>query len=303
MITIDTSLVYQTSYNQLNTRRTNQSAYASIDSYTDDYSTKNTTSTNNKANEEINTGDADLDAILKELKLTLPANRFSVLLHMKREDLINMLFLLEKDKLCMGLKFFKKDKLINYISNLSKDEILKVVGQLFSKQEILAMMPTKFMYGFLDKVKLDANEMAKLIKSLPLNVLAQVYESATGEAAGKMNHDDYIQKFGEINQGLIMEGFKALPSRELANVIDKMTDINPKLMKLFSATALCLPLEDAAKSKIIEGMMVLDQDKLIKLVGQLPNSILANIDTLIDPKVFSDYLMKNNKSFLQSLAA
>jgi hypothetical protein len=79
-----------------------------------------------------------------------------------------------------------------------------------------------------------------------------------------------------------------------------MTDINPKLMKLFSADSLCLPLTQCSKAKIAECMQVIDTVKLVKFVGQLPDKILANINTLVDPQVFSDYLLKYNKDLLRS---
>jgi len=301
MITIDTDLVYQTKYYELNTRRTNLNAYASVDSYPEDYSTKN--ATDSASATEINTGDADLDAILQALKLYVPENRFSLLLKMSREDLLQMLFLLDKDNLALGLKFFSKDKLVDYVSNLSKEEILKIVGQLYSNEEILAMLPIKTLMKFMDNTNIEPSELLKVLKSLPTNVLAQIYEASTGESAGKMDYDQFIQEFQQINQRQIMEGCKSLPYKELLNIVNIFTENNPDLMKSFSSQTLCTPLLKSMKSEVIEGMKALDPEKLIKLVGQLPDKLLANIDTLLDPTVLSEYLLKNNKNLLASLAA
>lgn len=304
MIAIDTELVYLTKYYELNTRRANQKAYASIDSYTDDYATKKTSGTNSTTDtNNINTGDADLDAILKALKLYVPENRFSVLLKMKREDLLAMLILLDKDQLAMGIKYFSKDKIVNYISSLPKEDILKIISKLFSKEELLSMIPINDLNKFLDNANIEPGELMNLLKSLPQNVLAQTYEAVTGESSGKMTYDNFIDKFKQTDPKQIMEGFKSLPYRELLNVINKLTDNNPKLMKQFSVNTLCTPLLDSAKSKIVEGMKVLNPEQLMKLVGQLPDKLLANVETLIDPNKLSEILLKTNKDLLISLVA
>jgi Mg/Co/Ni transporter MgtE len=301
MITIDTDLVYSTKYYALNTRRKNVKAYESVDSYPEDYASKTTVDTDNNVNsQEINTGDIDLDALLKELKLYLPANRFSLLLQMKHEDLYNLLYLLDNEKLAMGLKFFKKEKIMDYMMSLPKDDILKVIFELFSREELLKTIPIKDLKNFFNSSIIQPDEIINVLGELPQNVLAQLYEATTGEAAGKMEPEQFMEKFKQMDPKHIMEGFKTLPYKEMLNVVDKFTENNPKLLKLFSAQTLCRPLEQSAKSRIIEGMKVLDPALLIKLVGQLPDKLLANINTMVDPEKFIEYMMKFNKNLLYS---
>lgn len=302
MITIDTDLVYNTKYYALSTRRKNVKAYESVDSYPEDYASK--TSVNEEDTTvnatEINTGDVNLDTLLKELKLYLPANRFSLLLQMGHEDLFNLLYLLDNEKLAMGLKFFKKEKIMDYMMSLPKDEILKVVFQLFSKDDLLKTIPIKELKNFFNNNVVQPDEIINVLYELPQNVLAQLYEATTGEAAGKMEPDQFMEKFKQMDPKHIMEGFKTLPYKEMLNVVDKFTENNPKLLKLFSSQVLCKPLEQSAKSRIIEGMKVLDPERLIKLVGQLPDKLLANVDTLVDQDKLTEYLLKFNKSLLYS---
>jgi len=56
------------------------------------------------------------------------------------------------------------------------------------------------------------------------------------------------------------------------------------------------------KAKIIEGMEVLDEEKLIKMLGELPNSLLAVVDTQVDTDQFTEFLQRFHPDLLSSVS-
>jgi Mg/Co/Ni transporter MgtE len=299
MITLDTELLYQTKYYELNIKRTNTDAYKSIDSYSDTHATKGASGSQTEENQDL-----DTNSILKELKLYMPRNRFKVLKLLKHSELVQLLQLLQKDKLILGLKFFTKAKLLRNIYNLSKEQILKILLQSFSKEEILSFMPIKALENFLGSSKINHGDMMKIIKSMPSHMLVQILESANGEKVGNMSQDKLISKVGSLNQGKLVESLKAvLPYKEMASFVGKLVENNGELLNEFSKNSLMKPIEKMGKSSIIESMQALDPSLIINMLKELPNNMLAMIDTMIDQDKLEEVLQKYNSDLLASLVA
>ncbi|HBH17801.1 MAG TPA: hypothetical protein DDX14_02430, partial [Cyanobacteria bacterium UBA9579] len=157
MITIDTSLIYNTKYYELNTKRTNTNAYESIDAYTEAHAAKGT-----PESQLVKNKDLDQDTIIKALQLHLPNNRLSILKLLNHSELVSLLWMLEKGKLALGLKFFTKSKLLQYVYDLPKEQLLKVLFRAYSKDEVLSFMPMKALTGFLNSTKINHSDLMKL---------------------------------------------------------------------------------------------------------------------------------------------
>ena len=174
MITIDTELIYKSQYYGLNTKRTNPNAYKSIDSYPEERALEGAS-----GNQNLKSGDIDSDEIIKALKLHLPQNRLAILKMLNHSELVDLLYLLEKGGLALGLKFFTKEKLLNNIYDLPKQEILKILFKVYSKDDFLQMMPTKALMAFLGSSKIQHRELLKAMEGMPKHLLAQILESVT----------------------------------------------------------------------------------------------------------------------------
>ena len=296
MITLDTDLIYFAQQYMLNTKRTNTKAYGNIDKFSEAHAAQ-TTPTSDKPNYN----DLDYNEIIKALKLNLPFNRFMILKLMKHADLVDLLGLLDKDKLLIGLKFFDKKKLLKFINNLDKEQLLKILLQVYSKDELLSLFPMKELMKFFDSSKIKRNDLVKVMQTLPPNILAQIIESATGTPAGNKSQKELIETLNSLNKESLIEGMKFLPQKEMIGIVGKLVKQDNELLKEFSKEALFDPIVKMQKGSIIEGMGALDPDILIKLLDQLPNEMLAQVDTLLDPDKLSGELLEKHKDLLASL--
>jgi len=126
---------------------------------------------------------SDPDQLVKLFKLSDASNRYAILKNLSEKDLKGLLPLLEKEDLAAGLNFFTKDKLLDLVEQLPKDQLVKYVSQMFSKEQIMKLMPEKEMDKLLQSQDLDKNLVLKHLKDIPPAVLSQMLEAATGQQA------------------------------------------------------------------------------------------------------------------------
>lgn len=297
MITLDADLICFAQQYMLNTKRTNTKKYKSIDRFAESHAAQKSPTSNKP---DIN--DLDFNEIIKILKLNLPFNRFMILKLMKHADLVDLLGLLDKDKLVIGLKFFDKKKLLEFINHLDKDELLKILMKVMSKDELIALFPMQELMKFLDSSKIKSTDLVQAMQNLPPNMLAQIIESATGIPAGNKSQKELIQALNSLKKEDLLEGMKFLPPKEMLGIVSKLAKQDNELFKEFSQNALFESTAKMQKGSIIEGMGALDPDVLIKLLGQLPDELLAQVMTLLDPDKLSGELMSKHKDLLASVA-
>lgn len=309
MITLDTSLIFSTQQYMLKTKRKNPLAYGSINAFTEARATEGTQDVNSSQNvnpdNTVNkSGFSDLDfhEIVKALKMHLPESRLAALRLMNHDDLVKLLYMMDKKDLLIGMKFFTKKKLVNFINNLPKQDILKMLMQLFSKEQLIAMMPAKELSKFMDSTKIDHNSLLKVCKRLPPHILAQIYEAATGSSASGMNNKELLQKVCGMKQNLLVDGIKSLSTKELTKIVSQLLDMNKDLFKEFSTSALVAPFEKMHKTSIIQSMTALEPQQIIKMLGELPNDLLSQVGTLLDPSKFSDVMESQHQDILAMLA-
>jgi hypothetical protein len=296
MIAIDTDLLYKTQYSQLNTKRTNSYAYNSIDSRTD----QEVDETTDNSATQLNA--LDIDEVVRGLNLESTQNKFSVLMLLSHEELVKLLSNLKNDKLIVGLKFFNKKRLLNIIGNLKKQDILKIALKIYSKKELSKKLSLKGLQAFMDSPKITPNELAKAMKILPKNILTQLMESITGKPAGNQSQEELIKGLMSLKPEQLRDGLKYnLPTDQLAKLVGKLCENNEELYKEIPAWALMEPLMKETKLTLIDGMQALEQDKLIKILDELPNTLLAVVDTQVEPDKIAELLQQYHPNLLSSM--
>lgn len=298
MVAIDAILSVERGIYVLNTKRKNTNAYESIDQYSRTYAENSTPETEN-----IDCSGLDSSEIIESLKLYDPESRLAILNMFRSGDLVNLLFLLNKQDLLMGLKFFTKDKLLKFAYNLPKETLLNVLNQIFSKDEILDYLPIKDLMHFLDTAKIPMDEMIKVFQTLPTHILAQIAEAATGVSQGNKSNKELLEELSKINQGFLMEGTQSLKYKEMLSIIKNLTTQNANHMQEFHQAALLTPLEKCDKTTIIESMGVLDPESLIKYLKQLPDNLIAQVITLLPPEQFAEILISKYPDILKTIFA
>lgn len=298
-ISIDTNLIYRVNNPyQIQLKRKNLNAYKSIDEVTDLEAAKTATLL-----EQLKSPNCNYEEIVKSLKLEMPKNRLKILKELNHNELFPLLYLMEKDKLLLGMRFFDKEKLLRMIFQLPKEQLLKMLMQKLSPDELLTYFPIKALTQLLHNHKIDQNMLIKLIKGLPKQVLLKILESVEGKPLGNKSQDELMVMLKNTKQAYLLEGIKSLPYKELLNFISQLVKSEPQLLLEFPKQIMFKPFERMQKSTIIEAMQVLDPDLIINMLGQLPQDMLSQVVTLLDAEQLSDTLQHNFKGLLSQLAA
>ena len=306
MITLDTNLTLYPSLNYYLPliKNSNSKAYSAIDQYSDAQAAKGSTATQNT--DKTDTANAgtitDPSALIETLKLQLPENKLAILKLIPQTELLQFLFLLNKDQLLSGLKLFTKDKLLQFVSNLSKEELLKMLSKLYiSPDHIMEYFSIKELNRFLSSKKIDKSNMLKIFQSLSKTELAQIAESITGVPQGNKSQVQLLKVMGDLEPTQITDGLKGLEYKKMRSIISDMLKLDPSLYTEFSQESLFQQTTDFAKTSLIEGMGVIDSDKLIKCLGQLPDNLLALVTTQVDTTTLAQILVNDYQKLLSTI--
>lgn len=313
MITLDTNLTIQSSsFHYLLNKLRRKYGYTnrSIEKYTESYASNGIPQTDQaeKTNEVNGVNDVNakenlnFEQIIKELKLNVAENRFALLMMIPRSELFQMLQLLGKDKLLNGLRFFSKEKLMGLIGGLPKQELLKMLFQAFTDPaQLIENLPTKELYSFLRSDKIEKGHFMKMFELMPQNTLATIGGYLTKKNCDKMSKKDLLQEIKGFEKFHIVDSFKKLDEKSLRNFVTTMTESFPKLYNEFSHLSMFKVAERFARTDLIDSMIVLDDSKIINMLAELPDKLLALTVSQIDPEVFAALLLNDYQDLLANL--
>lgn len=269
-------------YWELNTIRINNKAYASIDETTEVNATK-TGGVSGATNPMHIDSNMALDISEVYNALANPDSRIGILMLLSKPDLMNLLFLLDKDKLLLGLNFFSMPKLLEMLLRLPKELLLQALLMFMDQETLLSLMPQRELLRILSNSKINEQMLIKAIANLPTHILIQMLESILGTSVGKLKHNDVLERFQHLRKRQLLEGIMTLPSGSLLQIVLKFTQNDPSLMLSMSRGAISQPFTRFQKPMLIQSFSVLDSAEIIKLLGGLPTELLAQVACMIDP--------------------
>ena len=136
-------------------------------------------------------------------------NKYMILREMSAEQLQTFLPEMEESDLLQGLYFFTEDKLMKMLEELPAEQLVNTVFQMFSKEEIVQLLPEEQLDKFLTSHDIDKNKILKHMQSLPEEYVAQVLEQITGEAQEGQDSIDLSKKFSQLNPLEYQDALKA----------------------------------------------------------------------------------------------
>lgn len=107
-------------------------------------------------------------------------NKYMILREMSAQQLQTFLPEMEESDLLQGLYFFTEDKLMKMLEALPAEQLVNTVFQMFSKEEIVQLLPEEQLDKFLTSHDIDKNKILKHMQSIPEEYVAQVLEQITG---------------------------------------------------------------------------------------------------------------------------
>jgi len=259
---------------------------------------------------------SDPTKFIELFQLKDPANKYAILSNMNEQDLEDLLPLLEKSDLIMGLQFFTKDKLVRMLQDLPMEQLLKLTFEMFPPEQLMRLMPEEELNKVLMSPEMDKDLELEYLATMRPEILAQILETVTGQpVAGAqeqgMGNQAYMldpqmltDRIRDLPHDKYKEAMISIPTTQKQTFVYQMAQENPKIYQLFDPKAYTdIISQRKDKQDIIRCATVIENEQLVKMLEELPQDLTAVVLTQIDTKKFADVLLSSFKDIIKELAA
>ena len=246
---------------------------------------------------------SDANLLVKMFKLADVNNKYRIFSQMSSEQLQEMLPLLEKDDLTIGLNYFTQEKLMSLLECLPREQLASTALELYQPEDLLKLIPDKQLTKFLTSEELDKNTVLKHMQSLNPEYLAQMLEATTGETVEDSDPAALTNQLAQLNPLQYKAALANLNEDAKRELILNITQEDTDKWQLFDAEAFIAPINLKQKPDIVQATNVIDKDEILKMIGELPKDFVAAIMTQMDPDVMAEELINNYPEILAQIAA
>ena len=219
-------------------------------------------------------------------------NKYMILRELTAQQLQVFLPEMEEKDLLQGLFFFTQDKLMKMLEELPSEQLVNTAFELFSKEEIVQLMPEEQLDKFLTSSEIDKNKILKHMQSIPPEYVAQVLEQITGESHENMDSIDLSKEFGELNPLEYQDALKAFQPTQKQQLVLSLGKEHNEWFQLFDADAYTTIMNrEKQQPEIIKGMYVIEPEYIQNMITELPNDLLSLVITQMDTEKFAEILM------------
>ena len=219
-------------------------------------------------------------------------NKYMILREMSAQQLQTFLPEMEESDLLQGLYFFTEDKLMKMLEELPAEQLVNTVFQMFSKEEIVQLLPEEQLDKFLTSHDIDKNKILKHMQSLPEEYVAQVLEQITGEAQEGQDSIDLSKKFSQLNPLEYQDALKAFQPTQKQQLVLSLGKEHEEWFQLFDASAYTKVINrEKQQPEVVKAMSVIEPEYIQNMITELPNDLLSIVITQIDTEKFADLLM------------
>ncbi|MDR1168219.1 MAG: hypothetical protein LBK53_04930 [Heliobacteriaceae bacterium] len=232
-------------------------------------------------------------ALVMELfQLADPKNKLMILREMTAQQMQIFLPLMEDKDLQQGLSFFTMDKLMKMLQKIPPEQLVKTMFEMFSQEEVIALMPEEQLNKFLKDTDIDKNKILKHLMSIPPQYLAQMLESVTGKAVEDLSSYDMVKQIGDLNPLEFQDSLTNMLPIQKQQLVLSLAKEHPEWFQIFDPEAYTHIMEvQKDKADVVKAMNVIENEEMIKMIEQLPNDLLSIVITQIDTEVFAETLM------------
>ncbi len=241
------------------------------------------------ANELLN----NTSLIMELFNLADPNNKYEILSEMTAQQLRVFLPIMEEKDLVQGLYYFSEDKLMSMLEDVPPEQLVNVVFQMFSKEEVVRLLPDEQLDKFLTSTDIDKNKILKHMQSIPEEYLMQILENITGKSEdSEQTSYDLTKKIGELNPLEFKDALQGLQPTQKQQLVLSLGKEHSEWFQLFDADAYTKMIYNhKQKPDMVKSMAVLEPDQIIKMNEELPNDLLATVITQMDTEPFAETLM------------
>lgn len=219
-------------------------------------------------------------------------NKYMILREMSAQQLQTFLPEMEENDLLQGLYFFTEDKLMKMLEELPAEQLVNTVFQMFSKEEVVQLLPEEQLDKFLTSHDIDKNKILKHMQSIPEEYVAQVLEQITGEAQEGQDSIDLSKKFSQLNPLEYQDALKAFQPTQKQQLVLSLGKEHEEWFQLFDANAYTKVINrEKQQPEVVKAMSVIEPEYIQNMITELPNDLLSIVITQIDTEKFADILM------------
>lgn len=219
-------------------------------------------------------------------------NKYMILREMSAQQLQTFLPEMEESDLLQGLYFFTENKLMKMLEELPAEQLVNTVFQMFSKEEIVQLLPEEQLDKFLTSHDIDKNKILKHMQSLPEEYVAQVLEQITGEAQEGLDSIDLSKRFGQLNPLEYQDALKSFQPTQKQQLVLSLGKEHEEWFQLFDADAYTKVINrEKQQPEVVKAMSVIEPEYIQNMITELPNDLLSIVITQIDTEKFADILM------------
>lgn len=246
----------------------------------------------------------NVNLVMELFSLANPENRLEIMSEMTDEQLNKFLPEMEKNDLVFGLNYFTQDKLLKMLETVEAEDLVKVVLELFSKEEVMRLLPEEQLDKLLTSTEMDKGKLLEHLKSIPPEYLSQMIEGVTGEEVEDADQLDMIKTlsgFSPLEFKDALTGMQSTPKQQLVLSLSKE---HPEYMQLFDAHAYTNMMNTYKdKSEVVTAMNVLEQENITEMIKELPEDLLSMVIVQMDKDKFAEVLMKKNPEVMAQIIA
>ena len=219
-------------------------------------------------------------------------NKYMILRELTAQQLQSFLPEMEETDLHQGLFYFTQDKLMVMLEDLPPEQLVNTAFELFSREEIVQLMPEEQLDKFLTSTDIDKNKILKHMQSIPEEYVAQVLEQITGESAEGLDSIELSKKFGQLNPLEYQDALKAFQPNQKQQLVLSLAKEHEEWFQLFDADAYTKIMNrEKQQPEIVKAMSVIESEYIQNMLTELPNDLLALVITQMDTEQFTEILM------------
>lgn len=246
----------------------------------------------------------NVNLVMEIFSLANPENRIEIMSEMTDEQLNKFLPEMEKNDLVQGLNFFTQDKLLKMLEGVEPEYLVKVVLEMFSKEEVMRLLPEEQLDKLLTSTDMDKNKLLEHLKTIPAEYISQMIESVTGEEFEDGDKLDMLKTLSGFNPLEFKDALLNMQSTPKQQLVLSLTKEHEEYMQLFDANAYTNMINTYKdKSEVTKSMNILEQEDITEMIKELPEDLLALVITQMDTDKFAEILMKKNPEVMAQIIA
>lgn len=230
--------------------------------------------------------------IMELFDLSDTNNKYMILRELTAQQLQVFLPEMEENDMLQGLFYFSQNKLMKMLEELPSEQLVNTAFELFSKEEIVQLMPDEQLDKFLTSTDIDKNKILKHMQSIPEEYVAQVLEQITGEAAEGLDSIELSKKFGQLNPLEYMDALMAFQPTQKQQLVLSLGKEHQEWFQLFDADAYTTIMNrEKQQPEVVKAMSVIEPEYIQNMLTELPNDLLSLVITQMDTEKFAEILM------------